>query len=186
MNLSIHISVLLISLGIATDNLLLSKMSVSTIPFVKSTKALLLQIVLFTIQLQVLKYGDWLAAVVSGSTKSQNKSIALVMLFSIAVKMIQEFKFKTITNHKTYPELNDFLNIAFATSIYVFVLGFALHLLNIDQFTVYKTVIPCLLFSLSIGWSLKNLNSGKAVLIIKIMSIVMIFTGVTIFLINTI
>lgn len=186
MILSTNIAVLLISLGIAADNILLSKMSVNTIPFVKSTKTILLQIVLFTIQLQVLKYGDWFATTVSNSTKNQNKWIALIMLFSIVINMIREFKFKVITNRKTYPELNDFLHIAFATSTYVFVLGFALRLLNIDQLTVYKIVIPCLLFYLLIGWPIKNLNSAKAVRITKILAIVMMFTGITIFLINTI
>lgn len=184
MTLTIYIAIILIALGIAADNLVLSKMTVNTIAFTKSGKALLLQIVLFTIQLQVLKYGYWFAALQSGNLKNDNKWIALLMLASIALKMIQEFKSKTIYNNKNDPDLDDFLNLAFATSIYVFVLGFALHFLDIDQSTIYKTVIPCLLFFLSIGWSVKNFNSGKVIQLIKIIAITMIFTGVLIFLIN--
>jgi len=184
MTLSIYIAVFLIALGIAADNLVLSKMTVNTVAFTKSGKALLLQIVLFTIQLQVLKYGYWFASLQSGTLKNLEKWIALIMLVSIALKMIQEFKFKTIHTNKTYPDLDDFLNIAFATSLYVFVMGFALRFLNIDQSTIYKTVIPCLLFFLTIGWSVKNFNSGKAIQLTKIIAIAMIFTGVLIFLIN--
>lgn len=186
MTLSISIAVLLITLGITADNLLLSKMSVNTIAFTKSKKAVLLQLVLFTIQLQVIKYGYWTAALVTSSIKNQDKWLALTMLFSIAVKMIQEFKIKVIRNHKTFPDLDDFLNIALASSVYLFVLGFALSLLKIESLTIYKTVIPCLLFFLLIGWSLKYFNSVKAIQLIKISAIVMIFSGVIIFLINTI
>jgi len=184
MALSIYIAVFLIALGIAADNLVLSKMTVSSIGFTKSGKALLLQIVLFTIQLQVLKYGYWFALLQSANLNNHHKWIALVMLFCIALKMIQEFKFKTIHNNKPYPDPDDFLNLAFATSLYVFVLGFALRFLGIDQPAIYKTVIPCLLFFLSIGWSVKNFTSGKAIQFIKIIAIAMIFTGVLIFLIN--
>lgn len=186
MTLSIRIAVLLITLGITADNLLLSKMSVNTIAFTKSKKALMLQAALFTIQLQVIKYGYWTATLVTSSIKNQDKWLALTMLFSIAVKMIQEFKIKVIRNHKTFPDLDDFLNIALASSVYLFVLGFALSLLKIEVFTIYKTVIPCLLFFLSIGWSLQFFNSVKAIQATKITAIVMIFTGVIIFLINTI
>ncbi len=186
MILPIHIAVLLITLGITADNLLLSKMSINTIAFTKSKKAVLLQLVLFTIQLQVIKYGYWTAALVTSSIKNQDKWLALTMLFSIAVKMIQELKIKEIRHHKTFPDLDDFLNIALASSVYLFVLGFALSLLKIEPLTIYKTVIPCLLFFLSIGWSLKYFNSVKAIQLIKITAIVMIFAGVIIFLINTI
>lgn len=186
MTLSISIAVLLITLGITADNLLLSKMSVNTIAFTKSKKAVLLPIVLFTIQLQVIKYGYWTASLVTSSIKNQDKWLAITMLFSIAVKMIQELKIKVIRNHKTFPDLDDFLNIALASSIYLFVLGFALSLLKIEPLTIYKTVIPCLLFFLLIGWSLKYFNSVKVIQLIKISAIVMIFSGVIIFLINTI
>ncbi|WP_343617148.1 hypothetical protein [Flavobacterium sp.] len=186
MTLSIQIAVLLISLGITADNLLLSKMSVNTIAFTKSKKAVLLLFVLFTIQLQVIKYGYWTAALVTSSIKNQDKWIALTMLFSIAVKMIHEFKIKIIRNHKTFLDLDDFLNIALASSAYLFVLGFALSLLKIEPFSICETVIPCLLFFLSIGWPLKYFNSVKAIHLIKISAIVMIFSGVIIFLINTI
>lgn len=186
MILSIPIAVLLITLGITADNLLLSKMSINTIAFTKSKKAVLLQIVLFSIQLQIIKYGYWTAALVTSSIKNQDKWLALTMLFSIAIKMIQEFKIKEIRHHKTFLDLDYFLNIALASSVYLFVLGFALSLLKIEQLTIYKTVIPCLLFFLSIGWSLKYFNSVKAIQFIKITAIVMIFAGVIIFLINTI
>jgi putative Mn2+ efflux pump MntP len=186
MTLSIYIAVLLITLGITADNLLLSKMSVYTIAFTKSKKALMLQVILFTIHLQVIKYGYWTAGLVTSRIKNQDKWLALTMLFSVAIKMIQEFKIKEIRNHKAFPDLGDFLNIALASSVYLFVLGFAFSLLKIEPLSTYKTVIPCLLFVLSIGLSLKHFNFLKAIQFIKITAIIMIFTGVIIFLINTI
>ncbi|SHL33901.1 manganese efflux pump [Flavobacterium chilense] len=183
MALSISIAVLLITSGIAADNLIMSKMNMNNITLIKSGKAIWVQIVLFTIQLQVLKYGYWFASFQLMNLKNHSKWIALFMLFSIVLKMIQEFKLKPIHN-KTYPNLDDFLNIAFATSLYVFVLGFALRFLEIDQPAIYKTVIPCLLFFLLIGSLFKNFNSGKAIQLTQIIAIAMIFTGVLIFLIN--
>ncbi|MCV9928638.1 hypothetical protein OIU83_13295 [Flavobacterium sp. LS1R49] len=186
MMLAIHIAVILITLGITADNLVLSKMSLNTILFMKSRKAILLLIVLFTIQLQVLKYGDWCARLLTSGTKNQDKWIALIMLFSVAIKMLQEFKLKIIRNNKIHLELDDFLNISFATSMYVFVLGFAFRLLDIDEPIIYKTVIPCLLFPLLMGWFIKRFNTDKAIWLTKALAILMIFTGVSIFLINTI
>lgn len=184
MTLSIYIAIALISLGITADNLLLSKISFSTILFNKSGETLLLQIVLFTIQLQVLRYGGWFATIISSDKKEQNQWIAVLMLFSIGIKMLQEFKYKIIKNHKAYLDLSNYLNLVCATSIYVFVLGFALHLLRIDQSTIYKTVVPCLLSYFLIGWCLNQYSFKKELLIIKTFSVLMIFTGTTIFLIN--
>lgn len=185
MNLALYIAVFLITLGITADNLVLSKMSVNTIPFLKSGRALILQILLFVIQLLVLKYGNWFAVLLS-TTEYQDKWIALLVLFSIAIKMVQEFNFKIIRNNKINLELDDFSTIAFATSIYVFVMGFAFRFLGIAETTTYVTVIPCLLLSLSLGWSVKSFSTDKAIRLTKTLAILMVFAGTTIFLINII
>ena len=184
MTLLLHIAVLSLCLGAASDNLLLSSMSGNTAQLVKSNKWFFLLLLLLIVQLQVLMLGDWVAQLITKNQQEVRKWISLGMMFSMAIKMTQELKIKNVMQQKIPFGLNSFLNITLASSIYIFVLGFVLHCLKIDDKTVCATAIPSLFLMMIIGWLAGHFNLHKTIAVVRVLAIFMILTGVIIFLIS--
>lgn len=175
-----HTVTVFLSIGVASDNLLLSGMSGNTAHVLKTKNWLLMLFMLFTIQLQVLLYGNWLAKLALTDLGPPTKWMALGLLFATLLKMIQEVKIKNFLQQKIPLGLNGFLQISLATSVYVFVLGFSLRGLQIDDAIVYLTVIPCLSALLAAGWFAGKFQWHKAVYAVRIVSLICMAGGILI------
>lgn len=128
----IHIAALLVSVGITSDNLWLSEMNGNLVCFLKSGKLILLLGILFTLELQVLMYGDLFVKLFNSKFPEISKWISFGLMFVMSLKMIREMQIKKGTNKTTLFDLTNILGIVLASFICVFVLGFSLHSLYVD------------------------------------------------------
>lgn len=180
----IYIPVIFVSIGIASDNLMLSAMSGSLATAVRPGKLLLILCMLLSIQMQAFLYGTWLAKLLVDHTNEVQKWIALSVLIATAIRMYQEFKLAERWKGEIPFGFNGFLNIALATSIYVFVLGFAFHALNVCYRFAYLVSISAQAVMLIIGWYAGKQDCAKTLAFIKKASLIMMVIGIMIFFIQ--
>lgn len=174
------ISAVCISIGIASDNLMLSAMSQNCAAKVKLRETLLLLFILLNIQMQAFMYGSKLAKLLPNLI-GMEKWIAIAILLATVLRMHKDLKVAKKENNNIQFGLNGFLGIALATSIYVFVLGFSLNALQIHYDMAYPISMIALGIMLTIGWYTKN---TKMLSLIKKASLIIMIIGIIIFFIQ--
>jgi putative Mn2+ efflux pump MntP len=179
-----YIPAIFVCVGIASDNLMLSAISGSLTSVVKPVKLLFMLFMLLTIQMQAFLYGYWLAKLLVHNASSLEKWIALSVLIATMLRMYQEFKLAQHWKNDIPFGLDGFLNISFATSIYVLVLGFSMCVLQVNSSFAYPVSIANLTIMLLIGWYAGKGDCIKTLAFIKKASLIIMAIGIMIFLIQ--
>ncbi|MBL7736950.1 MAG: manganese efflux pump [Chitinophagaceae bacterium] len=185
MILNIHISVLLLSAGIASDNLILAAMSRNTARVVKQGKPLLMLFMLLNIQMMAFIYGGWAGTVLKNYMPGYQHWFALFMLITMAVRMCREWSSDKMQNMEIAFGLDGFLGIACATSIYVFVLGLSLKSLQIYSPTAYLSAMSALGTMLLLGWYLGQFQKFRSLRVIQIIALLMMVADISILIYQT-
>ena len=183
--LNIHISVLLLSAGIASDNLILAAMSRNTARVVKQGKPLLMLFMLLNIQMMVFLYGKWAGVAFKSYMAEQQHWFALFMLVVTAVRMYREWSSDKMQNMEIAFGLDGFLGIACATSIYVCVLGLSLKSLQIYSPAAYLLAMSALGTMLLLGWYLGQFQKFRLLKAIQVIALLMMVAGISILISQT-
>lgn len=148
-----NVALIMIAGGVAADNLVLAFVSGNGMgvfklahaekpkPTVRPPHWLLILGLLFIIQNMVLFYGKWFGLFTKGMLKGEEQLIAIGLLFSMSIRMLQELKTKNGAAKQVILSTGNFLEIGLGTSIYVFAFGCTLNWLNLD----HRVVILALL-----------------------------------------
>ncbi|MEB0262933.1 MULTISPECIES: manganese efflux pump [unclassified Mucilaginibacter] len=158
-----NIALILIAAGVAADNLVLAFVSGNGMAVfklarveepkskVKSPHLFLILGLLFIIQNMVLFYGKWFGLFTKGILKGEEQLIAIGLLFSMSIRMLQELKKKNSTAKQVALDTRHFLEIGLGTSIYVFAFGCALNWLNLDHRVVILALLSLTVLFLIAG-----------------------------------
>lgn len=168
-----NVALLLIAAGVAADNLVLAFVSGNGMavfkmgrtekpkPTVRSPHWLLILGLLFIIQNMVLFYGKWFGLFTRGMLKGEEQLIAIGLLFSMSIRMLQELKLKNGAAKQVILDTWDFLEIGLGTSVYVFAFGCALNWLNLDHLVVILALLSLIAFFLIAGTLLGKYHFEK-------------------------
>ncbi|MGJ1267857.1 hypothetical protein DU508_17240 [Pedobacter chinensis] len=178
--LNSHISVLLLSAGIASDNLVLAAMSRNTAYVVKPGKPLLILFMLLNIQMMAFTYGGWAGTALISYLPGYGYWFAIFMLCATALRMYREWRSEKMKDMEIEFGLDGFLGIACATSIYVFVLGLSLKSLQMYEPSAYLLSMCVLGTMMLLGWYLGQFQQFRLLKAIKITALVMMVTGISI------
>ena len=143
------LATVLVTLGVATDNIVVSGWCGYFSKYSKPHKMMLILFLLFTIQLQVFTYGLWIGKHLFSNNRETGKWISLVMIFSIAIMMLIKLRGKIIPQNVIL-SLNDFIAITLSESFYVLLLGIALQNLS-NQYILFYILIPSIIISMISG-----------------------------------
>ncbi len=158
-----NIALLLIAAGVAADNLVLAFVIGNGItvfelaraegpkPTVRPPHWLLILVLLFIIQNMVLFYGKWFGLFTKAMLKGEEQLIAIGLLFSMSIKMLQELKTKNGAVKQVLLATRDFLEIGLSTSVYVFAFGCALNWLGLDHRVVILSLLSLIILFLIAG-----------------------------------
>ncbi|WDF75936.1 manganese efflux pump [Mucilaginibacter sp. KACC 22773] len=157
----------------AADNLVLAFVSGNGMAVFKSARAerpkptvrpphwLLILGLLFIIQNMVLFYGKWFGLLTKGMLKGEEQLIAIGLLFSMSIRMLQELKLKNSAVKQAILNTWDFLEIGLGSSVYVFAFGCALNWLNLDHRVVILTLLSLIALFLIAGTLLGKYHFEK-------------------------
>ncbi len=185
MILNSHISVLLLSAGIASDNLILAAMSRNTARVIKQGKQLVILFMLLNIQMMAFVYGKWAGKALKSYIPEQQYWLALFMLVATAVRMYREWNKGKMQDMKIAFGLDGYLGIACATSIYVFVLGLTLESLQLYSPTAYLLSMLVLETMMLLGWCLGQFQKFRLLKAIQIIVLLMMLAGISILIYQT-
>lgn len=176
---------MLLSAGIASDNLVLSAMSRNTARVVKQGKPLLILFMLLNIQMMAFLYGKWAGAALKSYMPEQQYWLALFMFVATAVRMYREWNKGKMQDMKIAFGLDGFLGIACATSIYVFVLGLTLESLQLYSPTTYLLSMLVLGTMMLLGWYLGQYQKFNVIKVIKIIALLLMLAGISMLIYQT-
>ncbi|ASZ09633.1 hypothetical protein KTO58_27875 [Chitinophaga pendula] len=179
-----YIPAILVVVGIASDNLMLSAMSGRLTGTIKPGKLPVLLFMLLNMQMVFFKYGNWLAKIVLSRAHEVGKWMALSLLAATAVRMYQELRLWRNGKIGISFGLNGFVEIALATSVYVFVSGFSLSALEIPDCAAFLLSMTAQAIILIIGWSAGKGNRLKVLPWVKKVLLVMMVIGIVLFIIQ--
>jgi len=177
------LATVLVTLGVATDNIVVSGWCGYFSKYSKPHKMMLILFLLFTIQLQVFTYGLWIGKHLFSNNRETGKWISLVMIFSMAIMMLFELRKKNIPQ-EIIITLNSFIPISVLTAINVLVLGIALQNLS-NQYILFYILIPSIIISMISGWFIgktKSVFKDKHIRIASFTGIILMLTGLILFL----
>lgn len=184
MLITTYIPVIFVSVGIASDNLMLSALSGNISLSLKPGRLRLLLLLLLMIQMQAFLYGTWLARLLAGNAGGMDKWIALSVLLFTIINLYRESKFPGWEKNTIKYGLNGFISMALATSVYVFVLGFSLYALQIQYRVAYPVSMITQAGMLVVGWYAGRSNQIRMLIFIKYASLVMMVLGIMVFMLR--
>ncbi len=184
-----NIALLLIAAGVAADNLVLAFVSGNGMAVFKSARMegqkpairppnwLLILGLLFIIQNMVLFYGKWFGLFTKGMLKGEEQLIAIGLMFSMSIRMLQELKTKNSTAQQVALDTRHFLEIGLGTSIYVFAFGCALNWLNLDHRVVILALLSLIVLFLIAGTLLGKYHFEKTFKYLNTIAPFLVMTG---------
>lgn len=168
-----NIALICIAAGVAADNLVLAFVSGNGMAVFKSAQMeepkstvrtphwLLILGLIFIIQNMVLFYGKWFGLFTKGMLKGEEQLIAIGLLFSMSIRMLQELKIKNGAAKEVLLSTRHFLEIGLGTSIYVFAFGCSLNWLNLDHRVVILALLSLIILFLIAGTLLGKYHFEK-------------------------
>jgi len=180
------LSLMLIALGIASDNLMLAALSGNGFTLLRNHKWVLILLLMFIIQNQVLLYSDWFGGFTKNWLNGSTPWMGIGIMLSIGLKMIQELKIKNQSFQNFHFDTGNVLTLAAGTSIYVFAFGCVANWLDVSDRAMNLSLLP-LIASFLIGGLL--LGKFHRIRILKVMHgvcVMMVLLGVALLFIQKI
>jgi putative Mn2+ efflux pump MntP len=168
-----NIALILIAAGVAADNLVLAFVSGNGMAVFKSARMeapktkvksphwFLILGLLFIIQNMIMFYGKWFGGFTKGMLKGEEQLIAIGLLFSMSIRMLQELKTKNNAAKQVALDTRHFLEIGLGTSIYVFAFGCALNWLNLNHRLIMLALLSLIILFLITGTLLGKYHLEK-------------------------
>lgn len=184
-----NIALFVLAAGVAADNLVLAFVSGNSLAMFKLfgtkeqkaeagvVKWLFIFGLLFIIQNMVLFYGYWFAGFTISLFKGEEKLVAVGLLFSMGLRMIQELKIKNKTGSQISLDIRHFFEVAFGTAIYVFAFGCAMSWLGMDRRLVSLSLLSLLIITLTAGLLLGKYHFDKTFKFLNILSAFLVIAG---------
>jgi len=180
-----NIALILIAAGVASDNFALAFVSGNGMSVFKSartqepksTARLLVLGLLFIIQNMVLLYGNWFGLFTKGMLKGEEQLIAIGLLFSMGIRMLQELKIKNSTTTEVLLSTRHLLEIGLGTSVYVFAFGCALNWLNLDHRVIFLALLSLIILFLIAGTLLGKYHFEKTFKYLNKISAFLVMAG---------
>lgn len=178
----IQYAILFIAIGITADNLMIAKLSGKTVSVISRANWILILLLLFITQNQMLLWGKWITSWAPALTVSQKDWLAMGLLISIGVKMykdhFQQRRDVTTINYTA----NNLLVLAFSSAIYLFVFGMAIQWLDRTGDTINILFPIFILLFLGIGVWLGKAHHHKLIYTLRTLCACLMMVGVAVLL----
>jgi len=178
----IQYAILFIAIGITADNLMIAKLSGKTVSVISRSNWMLILLLLFVTQNQMLLWGRWITSWAPGLTVNQKDWLALGLLLSIGAKMYKDHfnnsRDATTINYTA----NNLLILAFSSAIYLFVFGMAIQWLDRTEDTINILFPVFIILFLGIGVGLGKARHHKLIHTLRTVSTCLMMVGVVLLL----
>lgn len=144
----------------------------------KNHRWVLILLLLFTIQNQVVMYGFWFAGLFHPASSNLVFWMAVGILFSICINMVQELKLKNKRSQNVYFDTKIILGYALVSSVYTFLLGSVAGWLLVSRQDLLKGFLPFIALFMVIGVLLGKHRYIKILRLLNILSIGLVIIGI--------
>jgi putative Mn2+ efflux pump MntP len=182
----VYFPFLLIAIGIAADNLMIANISGTGTSITKNHRWVLILLLLFTIQNQVVMYGFWLSGLFHPVSSDLEFWMAVGILFSICINMAQELKLKSKKNRNVYFDTKMILGYALVSSIYAFLLGSVAGWLLVGRQELLRGFLPFIALFMLLGLLIGKYGYSKVLKPLNILSVCLILVGTGILVLHKI
>ncbi|MBB6501072.1 manganese efflux pump [Pedobacter cryoconitis] len=176
----IQYAILFITVGITADNLMIAKLSGKRVSVISRGNWILILLLLFITQNQMLLWGRWITRWTPSLTVNQKDWLALGLLISIGVKMYTDH----FQNKKEIPVINytanNLLLLAFSSAVYLFVFGMAVQWLDRPDTNVTIILPVSILLFLGMGVWLGRSHSHKLINTLRTICTGLLMLGVVV------
>lgn len=176
----IQYAILFITVGITADNLMIAKLSGKRVSVISRGNWILILLLLFITQNQMLLWGRWITRWTPSLTVNQKDWLALGLLISIGVKMYRDH----FQNKKETPVINytanNLLLLAFSSAVYLFVFGMAVQWLDRPDTNVTIILPVSILLFLGMGVWLGRSHSHKLINTLRTICTGLLMLGVVV------
>lgn len=176
----VHIAILLVTAGIAADNLQFAGLSGVGFSLLRNHKWILILLLLFIIQNEMLILGNVIATWTEPLMKGGQQWAAIGILASMGLKMLQELFSRNKAMRSASFETNDVLVLGFSTSIYVFAFGCATHWLRVDEQQARISILLLIFLFLAAGLLLGGFHYNKLLKRIHTVAAFLVLAGAVI------
>jgi putative Mn2+ efflux pump MntP len=178
----IQYAILFIAIGITADNLMIAKLSGKTVSVISRSNWMLILLLLFITQNQMLLWGRWITSWAPALTVNQKDWLALGLLLSIGAKMYKDhFNNRRDATTINYTA-NNLLILAFSSAIYLFVFGIAIQWLDRTQGTINILFPVFIMLFLGIGVGLGKARYHKLIHTLRTLCSCLMMAGVVVLL----
>lgn len=164
----------LISIGVAADNLLVSNITGKGFSMLSNHKWILILLLLFIIQNQVLIYGDWFALLIQPPGRQW---LASGIITAMGIKILQETKMKSDMIKNLSLGSGHLFSYSLTSSIYVFILGCCAHWLQVEQTHVMKGFLPFVPLFMLLGLALGKYHCNKILISMNVVAGLLVLAG---------
>lgn len=176
----IQYAILFITVGITADNLMIAKLSGKRVSVISRGNWILILLLLFITQNQMLLWGRWITRWTPSLTVNQKDWLALGLLISIGAKMYRDH----FQNKKETPVINytanNLLLLAFSSAVYLFVFGMAVQWLDRPDTNVTIILPVSILLFLGMGVWLGRSHSHKLINTLRTICTGLLMLGVVV------
>lgn len=178
----IQYAILFIAIGITADNLMIAKLTGKTVSVISRANWILILLLLFITQNQMLLWGRWITGWAPSLTANQKDWLALGLLISIGAKMYKDhFQNKKDATTINYTA-NNILLLAFSSAIYLFVFGMAIQWLDRTEDNINILFPVFILLFLGIGVWLGKTHHHKLIYTLRTLCTCLMMVGVVVLL----
>ncbi|MBB6110256.1 hypothetical protein SAMN05421821_10664 [Mucilaginibacter lappiensis] len=176
-------AIILIAIGIAADNLMIAGLTLSKTASISNRKWVIILLLLFIVQYQMLWLGNFVGAWAHYSTG--NYLLGTGLLLSVAINICRELFQQKITHPVISYTPDNLLLLAFSTSMYVFIFSVAVQWLNIHDQRLNYWLVGAILIFLNTGVILGRLQLYKPLRFIRFTCTGMLLAGTLILILKT-
>ncbi|MBB5646051.1 manganese efflux pump [Pedobacter cryoconitis] len=178
----IQYAILFIAIGITADNLMIAKLTGKTVSIISRANWILILLLLFITQNQMLLWGRWITSWAPSLTTNQKDWLALGLLISIGAKMYKDhFQNKKDATTINYTA-NNILLLAFSSAMYLFVFGMAIQWLDRTEDNINILFPVFILLFLGIGVWLGKTHHHKLIYTLRTLCTCLMMVGVVVLL----
>lgn len=181
----LNIAILLVCIGVASDNLVLAGLGGNVLAGMRKDKFLLILLFFFILQLEMLILGSKISISADLGLYGSRHVAAISFLVLTAALMVTNI----LTGKGDYTgsfKANDVLKLIFSTSLYVLVCSWAFHWLDVQDSRMKLILIPLVITFIGIGLFLGQRHYNRALKIFRVLSILLMLAGIAIIFYKTI
>ncbi|NHA07453.1 hypothetical protein G7092_26875 [Mucilaginibacter sp. HC2] len=178
-------AIILIAIGIAADNLMIAGLTVSKTASISNKKWIIILLLLFIVQYQMLLLGKTVGGWAHYLTGSNPNLLGMGLLLSVTINICRELFQQKVTHPVISYTPDNLLLLAFSTSMYVFLFSVAVQWLNVHDQRLNYWLAGAILIFLNAGIILGRLQLYKPLRFIRFTCTGMLLAGTLILILKT-